>query len=305
MAIVNLFSLKQAKLRGEFPEVYVYDNIPAELRSQIIYILDDVFRILINVLNKRGTAGRNDVHQPIVDVLRREYGVFVLATKEYQKLSYWEELQEFILNESNHERVLDAVEITFRYISVGHKLNIDEAITELNHRFQNHGVGYRYEAEAGEIIRVDSTLLHQEAVKPALVVLSAERFAGANEEFLKAHEHYRQGRYKEALNSALCSFESVMKVICTSKGWKYTGQDRATRLIDICFKNKLIPDFWQSHFSGLRSLLESGVPTGRNNMGAHGQGADPLEVPRHIAGFIMHMTASAILFLAESSDNQR
>ncbi len=95
-----------------------------------------------------------------------------------------------------------------------------------------------------------------------------------------------------------------MKSICDKRGWSYGDGDAAHALIAICFDNGLIPPFWKTQFSALRSLLESGVPTARNRLGSHGQGAAPKPVPDHIAGYVLHMTAAAIVFLAaaEASD---
>ena len=52
----------------------------------------------------------------------------------------------------------------------------------------------------------------------------------------------------------------------------------------------------------LRCLLETSVPSGRNKLGGHGQGAGVREVPDHVTAFILHMTASAIVFLREAFD---
>lgn len=41
--IFDLFSKRQKKLRGDVPDVYVYDNIPNALRVQIIHIWSDSF----------------------------------------------------------------------------------------------------------------------------------------------------------------------------------------------------------------------------------------------------------------------
>lgn len=91
-----------------------------------------------------------------------------------------------------------------------------------------------------------------------------------------------------------------MKAICDKRRWRYPKNATAKALIAVCFENKLIPEFWQSQYSGLRTLLESGVPTGRNKLSGHGQGTAPVEVPGHIAAYMLHMTASAIVFLAEA-----
>ena len=246
-------------------------------------------------------------YRTIVQVLRQEYGYFRLPGKDHAANRY-DELVGFILRE-RVERALDAVEITFEYIDrftrsydYLERRNApqiaDDAIEELNHRFKEHGVGFQY--EDGQIVRVNSKYLHSEAIKPALGVLRQKRYAGAQQEFLNAHLHYRKGETKEALNDCLKAFESVMKAICDKRRWNYPNNVTASGLIDICLEKELIPSFWQSHYSALRSLLESGVPTARNKQSAHGQGTTPVAVPEHLAAYVLHMTASAIVYLAEA-----
>lgn len=109
--------------------------------------------------------------------------------------------------------------------------------------------------------------------------LQDKSFKGANEEFLKAHEHYRRGRYKECLVDALKAFESTMKTIYSLRGWPTQPTDTAKRLISTCMSNGLFPAYFDSQFSSIRSLLESGVPTVRNKNGGHGQGTAPVAVP--------------------------
>lgn len=38
----------------------------------------------------------------------------------------------------------------------------------------------------------------------------------------------------------------------------------------------------------------------RSQFGAHGQGSQIVEAPQHIAGYLLHLTATTILFLVES-----
>ena len=92
-----------------------------------------------------------------------------------------------------------------------------------------------------------------------------------------------------------------MKAICDKRCWQY-DKDRSTAqaLIKICFDNGLIPKFWEGHYSSLRSILESGVPTGRNKLGGHGQGTAPITVPDYLTAYMLHMTATTIVFLAEA-----
>ena len=222
-----------------------------------------------------------------------------------------QEFVNFFLRENNIEKVLDTLELSFRFIdgparewqyANPHDASkiADEAIEELNYRFREHGIGYQF--SNGQIIRMDSELIHAKIVKPALELLNQRNYAGAQQEFLKAHEHYRKGNAKEALNECLKAFESVMKAICDKRGWNHNKNAAAKNLIEVCFDNGLIPAFWQSHYSSLRNLLESGVPTGRNKTSAHGQGKTPVSVPNHLVAYMLHMTASTIVFLAEAEE---
>jgi hypothetical protein len=177
------------------------------------------------------------------------------------------------------------------------KIKPEEAVKELNVRFKEHGIGYQF--ESGQIIRVDSEFTHSEAIKPALNFLTETIYKGANEEFLKAHEHYRNHRNKECLVDCLKSLESVIKAICVKRHWSYNQNNTAKDLIDICFEKELIPSFMQSQFTSLKSLLETGVPTVRNRLGGHGQGIEPIVVPDTIASYALNLTASNILLLIE------
>jgi hypothetical protein len=314
LAIFDLYSKRQKKLRGDTPDVYVYDRIPQTLKVQITYIWFETlgdpkqsqanFQIQSNVL---GT------YELIVKLLRKEYGVFQLPRLgESQWVGEPAELCEFFLENKDIDRTLDVIEVTFRAIDnltreFDHLFRrdaskiADAAIEELNARFQEHGVGYQY--VNGEIIRIDSELIHAEVVRPALRLLNQNRYAGAQQEFLKAHEHYRSGDSKEALNECLKSFESLMKGICDKRGWPYNANGTAKDLIQTCMDNGLIPTFWQNQFASLRSLLESSVPTGRNKLSGHGQGTDPTTVPDYLVAYMLHMTASAIVFLAEAENS--
>ena len=295
LPITDIYSKRQKKLRGETPEVYVYDDLPNPLRVQIVHIWRDKCGSGINL--------GDDDKQSVSKILCTEYGTLELPS-----------LERFLLEEKDYEKVLDVVELSFQKIEYNqenmrslHQARPDvysspnDAIEELNNRFKEHGVGYQF--TNGQIVRIDSEFIHAEVVKPVLKLLDQQHYAGAQQEFLKAHEHYRKGNAKEALSECLKAFESVMKAICDKRGWNYSNNATATPLIQVCFDNGLIPSFWQSHYSSLRNLLESSVPTGRNKLSGHGQGTTPVSVPDHLVAYMLHMTASAIVFLAEADKN--
>jgi hypothetical protein len=301
MALLNLFSKRQRRLRGEVPDVYQYTDIPKPLRVQIAHILQDALGDDSFARDSQSERAYLHLH----NMLAREFGVFRLGQHSDAKAN----VLELILNEPDVERVLDCVELGFQFVETyGNDRSYTafttprqtptEAIEELNSRFKEHGVGFQF--ASSNIIRIDSEYLHTEAIKPTLGVLHDKAFAGAEKEFLSAHEHYRNGRNEEAISDCLKALESTMKTICTKRKWVHNETDTAKTLLDVCYREGLIPPYLQSEFSALRSVLESGVPTVRNKQGGHGSGPVPRSVPGHLASYVLQLTAASILFLANA-----
>jgi hypothetical protein len=183
------------------------------------------------------------------------------------------------------------------------QLKASDASAKLNQRFQENAIGYRL--ELGKIIRIDSEFLYASTTEPAFRLLHAKGFDGALDEFQLAHKHYRNGseQYDDCLTNCLKSLESTLKTICTRRKWAYNPGDTASKLLDLVFNQSLIPMYLQSHFSALRSSLESGIPTIRNREGGHGSGEKPNEVPEYLAAYQLHLTASAIVFLIRANED--
>lgn len=306
MGLFDIFSKRQKEQKGELPDVFKYNDIPQGLRVQIVHIWKDAF----GDFDYGSLAPK--ICETIYQALCREYGVFILTERRIS--NYLEGLADFLLSTTDFEKALDVIELSFRSIDQvcrdpayrsrsRPQIAPDDAIEELNHRFYEHGVGYQY--ESGQLIRVDSHILHSEVIKPALLFLQGPEFKGANDEFLKAHENYRNGKYKECLNESLKALESTLKVICKIKGWAFKETDTANTLINICFLNELIPQFLQSEFTSIRATLESGTPTTRNKMSGHGQGEVVKEVPQYIAKYILNITASSILLLVDAATSKQ
>ena len=303
MKIFDIFSKLLKKLRGKGADVYQHETIPKALRNQVIFIWEAVFGQPAHQM--MGGLAYPGVYELIHNELCRRHGLRTLKKDDYA--SDFDAIYKFFLETEDTEKVIDVIEISFQCIDHDRsfpyrfsrqKYSPDDAIAELNDLFQKHGVEYRY--ESGQIICVDSEFTHSEVVKPALIMLSDSMYAGANDEFLNAHKHYRAGNYKECMNECLKAFESCIKSICDARGWGYSNRATAKNLIDLIFKNKLIPNSMQSHFSGLRSTLET-VGTLRNDH-AHGQGSTVITVPEYMAAYALHLTASNILFLAKANE---
>lgn len=302
MAVIDLYSKRQRRLRGEVSDVYMYDSFPDEFRVQLSYMIQD---LLGDVRTFHGQFQPKEAYTEIVRVLKKEYGQQTLC-KVYQNDAF-AELHTFLQQEPDVERCLDAIELCYvlgddmarsrSYVGrTNADAHVDECLTELNARFKEAGLGY--ELINGRIVRIDSQLLHAEVVKPAIGFLNAEGFEGARDEFFGAYEHYRHGNHKEALVDALKAFESTLKVILTANGKPYGAGDTARPLVLACSKEGLIPSYNEAHLTSLVGVLTAGVPTVRNRHGGHGQGAVVKTVEPEVVAYGLHLTASAIVMLA-------
>lgn len=309
MAKFNVFWKRQKEQRGETPDVYTYDDLPKPLRVQIVQIMMETLGDNEAYHNRYGyRESIESAYKAIVEILRREMGEFELPYRTSHQRSFLTELSDYLLNEPDPEFVLSAIELVCRAIAnmaseydYRGKSNAKElatgAISEINERFREHGIGYEYDQQ---IIRIDAELIHAETIKPALALLNDPKFSGPEQEFRNAYGHYQKGSNKEALNDSLKAFESTMKAIYDARKWSYNKTDPASKLIKVAFAEGLIPSFWESHFSALRTTLEAGVPTGRNKLSGHGQGSVPVVVPDYLTAYILHMTASSIVFLIKA-----
>ncbi len=309
MAILDIFSKRKKRLQqAGKPDVYQYDTLPQTFRVQVTHIWKDAIGpYSIDSLGLGMESPSNKMWKLIEESLCREKGLFTLAQYDAPPPN---RCIDYLLR-SNTDDALDLIELSFRAIDrlvrhfnpvVAEQAKIvmgpDQAIEELNGRFQEHGIGYRY--LGGTIVRADSQFIHSDVVEPALALLNAEGFAGPADEFIRALDHYRHGRRKEAVAEALKAFESTMKAICKARRWTYPPNATAKPLIDLLFSKGLVPAELQAHFAGLRSALESGLPTISNRTSRHGQGPEPTEVPPHVVAYALHLAASNIVFLVEA-----
>ncbi len=127
-------------------------------------------------------------------------------------------------------------------------------------------------------------------------------FEGPSDEFMSGHEHYRHGRNREAIADALKAFESTMRAICDARGWAYHSNATAAPLIETVIKQGLVPTHLQQEFQALQSTLQSRLPAARNKTkgSGHGQGAQVVDVPDHVAAYALNLAATNIVFLVES-----
>ena len=302
--VYDLYSRRRLRGLQQEADVYSYDEIPEILRGQIPHIWRSAMGPVRVYFNADWEDNAN--WALIQELLCRERGLEYLGGDKRTPMN---DCIHYLKTEENTDFRLDLVEISFTHINTLQNLrdsvltilqitqDPDSAISELNERFRNAAFGYRF--ENGQIVRIDSELVHAEIVKPSLVLLSDKRFSAPQGEYLTAHGHYRSGHFGDAVTNANNAFESTMKVICDIKGWQYSKGDRASDLIKIMRHNCLLPEYTEKAFDAFLSTLQHGLPTVRNNAGGHGKGNAPA-TPQHLAAYAMHLAAANIVLLVEA-----
>ena len=146
MGIVDIFSKRQRRMRGEFPDVYQYDDLPIGFRNQVVYILDDVFSLYYGHPYESSTikfTWFKDIH----DVLARE----LVISQPQREDNPWMAVTNFFLNTTNVDDALSVIEASFITARLAQqqerllrfKMTADDGVNELNARFSEHGIGYQ------------------------------------------------------------------------------------------------------------------------------------------------------------------
>jgi hypothetical protein len=302
MAITDLYSIRQKKLNSVPSDIYMYDRLPFKLREQIIYIIEE------SITGNTGKyyAPSQECYREILNKYTREHGIPRMDVNTNFQMA----LFSLIRNEQKIEQVLDLIELSFHTIlslpnrgsylyKMAIEINAAEAISELNYRFKESSIGYCF--LSGQIIRIDHTLIHENITLPVLNLLFDAKFKNANDEYLSAQSHYKEGNNAECINECLKAFESTIKIIGHQKNWELHPKATASPLIKACFDNQLIPKYLQSEFESLKSLLEGGVPALRNQLGGHGAGVENKIATDELTRYALNLTGTSIIFLIEQA----
>ena len=300
----DLYSKRQndAAKSGQ-ADVYHYDKVPSGVRIQIINIANSVFGPDRLYAKARG-AYNNPKWIWVDNTYSHEKGIDAIGGVRQEPAI----VKKFFVN-CHDEAALDLIEvIAFKIAEYDEEMllhypnrkNDFAHVEEINYRLREAGMGYQF--EGNRLTRVDSQLIHQEIVKPALVLLSRPGFQGAEEEFLTAHSHYRASQNKEAVAMAANALESTFKAVFNNKKWEYKSGARISDLIKVAKANGLWPEYLDNSFDQLAATLQNGLPKIRDNAASHGQGSVPKEVPPYLAAYALHLAASKIVFIVMAAD---
>lgn len=321
----------QRNLCNDDTHIYTYDNFNSAFRNQLFFCLEAVYNNCKTVIN---IDLFNDLHNQF----SREKGLKELSNGQttYEKIEHFIDL-------SNYHDLIDFIDYSFNYLDKQLRIminlrkivdnksvsargitNLDVlknvetkkwqynqledlinySIDELNKRFEQHYIGYEF--INSQIIRKDNKYMHSEVVKPALIILKDQSFKGAEQEFLKAHDYKLKGDNKSAIQEALKAFESTLKTICDLNNYNYNPyKDTSKDLITILINNSFFPSYLSSHISGLRTTLESGLPTLRNKQSGHGQGINIVKVSDEFVEYALNLAATNIILLCKIQNTRK
>ena len=290
--------------RQSGPDVYTYDQMPSFMRQQIVAALKEA------IGNSYSSGPANNLWREIAHICSKEIEGF----SNYETTSDSDHrVTSRLLSTADILVFLDVLEISCRIISSkatnetikqrSAKITAQDAIDEINLRFQQNDIGYQI--NNGLMIRVDSEYAHREIIKPILKILKETHYRKASEDFSRAHQHLRVGAYKDAVTAANRAFESTLKAICDTEGWTYQSGDNAGQLVSLVSTSGLFTHAFDKSFNSFVAMMKTGLPSLRNDAGAHGESIEANAVTPEIARYAINMTAANILFLAECHEALR
>lgn len=300
LTVFEVYSRRHGIIKST--DIYEYDKIPIAFRNQFINIITKVFsdfiyrQITISSIFWEEVADEVKVEMGLLNYTVANPGLSDLPTNVHWVMAYFLECDD--------REAIDIIDLLVHYhYNYAHKHTeykdkCSIAFNKINQKFKQNSLGY--EIVNNQLIRIDNQFIHSEVVIGAINLLVEESFTSVSDEFLKAHQHYKDGDYKDAVVNAGKAFESTMKTICSKNGYNYDAQrDTANTLIRHLFDNELIPSYMQNHIQGLKQALENSAHVLRNKNGGHGQGDVIIDVDDSIVRYTLNLCATNIVFLVE------
>jgi hypothetical protein len=289
-------------------------NAPITLRNKILLYCQDLFSN--SNWGHRDYTGEfwNEVHQ----MLLYRHGKMQLSDGYPQSR---EEDAKIFLMTCKDDEFFDFIEYIFKVNCLFHvSPGENNIVADINELFASENIGFElteivkqeviepaneYPFSGSEqkiiktiaypqVIRKDDQVIHATTIMPALNLLSEPKYRTANQEYLEALEDYRKGDYGDCLTKCGSSFESVMKIICDNKKWKYRQTDTASTLLNIIINNSGIEPYFEQPLIIIATL--------RNRLSkSHGAGVTPKEATQNHARYALNSTAAAIMFLVNET----
>ena len=184
-------------------------------------------------------------------------------------------------------RVLDLIEAWCDHAELS---KASECEKELNSLFEIHNSPWRIVNKT--VILIDSEYIHNEIITKTKSFLGEADIPGALEEFTEAISCLTGGKTKDAIVYAHKSVESVMKSCMEIEKHSTFG-----KLLEKLIKSGIIPEYYNEFLTHFEKLALGAVKERNLPARAHGQGAEPTEVPKNLAEFAVNLAAVIDIFI--------
>lgn len=214
---------------------------------------------------------------------------------DFLELSFKADGTRFVMRDENE--VVDAVNELFRVERAPYQLTRMVKANEEGRDGSGVMPGGTYIRTVAypQVIRIDETITHAEAIEPALDVLGAPHFEVPNLELRAALEEYRRGRYGDCLTKCGSAFESVLKVLCGGTSSPSLDGESVASLMKRVVADSPLDSFFEQPL-----LL---IATMRNRLSSsHGGGTVQRTPSRYVAQYAITSTAAAIVLLVHASE---
>jgi len=282
---------------SDSPDVYTYDDFPAEFRVKVAYALQDMWKALDSVYDVR----RGQPYELWENEIVRSLGVRQLPHRNHNDYFDNVDIPEFFIGVEAALKKGGDLKLGLEFPS--HKEQVDLIVEltmdKLNTLLRYHGVGFEIQHVDDyppfQVIRKDTEYTHRETVQPVLRLLAVPQFKHVDQQFRDAHREFMQEKYGDAITDAASSVESFLKVILS------LSEGTLSDLLDEAGRQGYFPTYLEGAVGQWKNLLLA-VGNVRNKWSdAHGRSGESLEKweQERYARYALNLAAANILFLAD------
>lgn len=272
-----LYHRREQLRKGEIPTTYQY-KLSEKFRLQIQIILERYYSDYIFA----GSGMYSHLLEEFPE-MSKGYNYPPADTKD----SFYRVIQFFF--KSSDDMALSIIEVMCACFN--------EAMAPINDRFEYERVGYQYNRDAQQIIKIEDETYYNECTVRALSILSQGGYENALAHYLDAYEKLSKKDFDEALTNIGRAMESLLKTRFDAAGIQYSPKDNLAALLTKAGEHINLPT--EVKFEPLKQVI---LNAGRaRNLGGHGhsEGSSP-EIDDTFVRFAINQCAANLLYMAEA-----
>jgi hypothetical protein len=216
-----------------------------------------------------------------------------LVCPDVQALDFIEAVFTSLRNTAAARRLVDEFNRVFREEAIGYELTpFSQRTVKGPGGFQ--GQTFDFLEFTYPIIRKRGDTPQEESMTQCLLLLTDPNFKVANEQFLKAFQHYRASEWDQVIAYCGSAFESTLKAVLGKKRVAYKTDATANVLIQECVKAGIFPKTYENSLIGIANVRNAMSDT------THGRTPATQIVPdQKNAEHLLFVTAANIVFISK------